>query len=147
MTDQAVDTNGPAGVAGTAGAKEPPDVTPPHFFGRERELKALEEDIEGAGLDTLAGRKAARARVLLIAGRPGSGRTALASELARRLAEPGDHPDGVFRVALTEPGGERVPANAPHARSWSCSPSRPRPEPARTSCPRWSARRSPHGVP
>lgn len=27
-----------------------------------------------------------------------------------RLAEPGDHPDGVFRVALTEPGGERVPA-------------------------------------
>ncbi|MGX1482402.1 tetratricopeptide (TPR) repeat protein [Streptomyces griseus] len=110
MTDQAVDTNGPAGVAGTAGAKEPPDVTPPHFFGRERELKALEEDIEGAGLDTLAGRKAARARVLLIAGRPGSGRTALASELARRLAEPGDHPDGVFRVALTEPGGERVPA-------------------------------------
>lgn len=110
MTDQAVDTNGPAGVAGTAGAKEPPDVTPPHFFGRERELKALQEDIEGAGLDTLAGRKAARARVLLIAGRPGSGRTALASELARRLAEPGDHPDGVYRVALTEPGGERIPS-------------------------------------
>ncbi|MFD9292590.1 tetratricopeptide repeat protein [Streptomyces sp. NPDC060030] len=110
MTDQAVDTSGPAGVAGTAGAKEPPNVTPPHFYGRERELKALQEDIERAGLDTLAGRKAARARVLLIAGRPGSGRTALASELARRLAEPGDYPDGVLRVALTEPGGERVPA-------------------------------------
>ncbi|MEU0134392.1 tetratricopeptide repeat protein [Streptomyces sp. NPDC006296] len=109
MTDQAVDTNGPAGPAGTAETKEPPDVTPPQFFGRERELKALQEDVAGAGLDTLAGRKAARARVLLIAGRPGSGRSALASELARRLAEPGDYPDGVFQVALTEPGGERVP--------------------------------------
>ncbi|MFE9727021.1 tetratricopeptide repeat protein [Streptomyces sp. NPDC005794] len=109
MTDQAVDTSGPAEVAGTAGAKKPPDVAPAQFFGRERELKALQEDIERAGLDTLAGRKAARARVLLIAGRPGSGRTALAVELARRLAEPGDYPDGVFRVSLTEPGGERVP--------------------------------------
>ncbi|MBM7442065.1 tetratricopeptide repeat protein [Streptomyces sp. HB132] len=109
MTDQAVDTKGPAGVAGTAGAEGPPDVTPPQFFGRERELRALKEDIERAGLDTLAGRKAARARVLLIAGRPGSGRTALAAELARRLREPGDYPDGVFRVSLTEPGGARVP--------------------------------------
>ncbi|MFH8759326.1 tetratricopeptide repeat protein [Streptomyces atroolivaceus] len=109
MTDQAVDTSGPAEAAGTAGAKEPPDVTLPQFFGRERELRALQEDIERAGLDTLAGRKAARARVLLIAGRPGSGRTALASELARRLAEPGDYPDGVFRISLTEPEGERVP--------------------------------------
>ncbi|MFJ4843462.1 tetratricopeptide repeat protein [Streptomyces sp. NPDC088746] len=109
MTDQAVDTSGPAGVAGTAGTREPPKVTPSQFFGRARELKALQEDIERAGLDTLAGRKAARARVLLIAGRPGSGRTALAAELARRLAEPGDYPDGVFRVPLTEPGGERVP--------------------------------------
>ncbi|MEV5159925.1 tetratricopeptide repeat protein [Streptomyces sp. NPDC053728] len=109
MTDQAVDTSGPASVAGTAGAKEPPGAVPPQFFGRERELKALQEDVEGAGLDTLAGRKAARARVLLIAGRPGSGRSALAAELARRLAEPGDYPDGVLRVPLTEPGGERVP--------------------------------------
>ncbi|MER5554333.1 tetratricopeptide repeat protein [Streptomyces sp. NPDC002793] len=109
MTDQAVDTSGPADVAGAAGAKQPPDAGPAQFFGRKRELKALQEDIERAGLDTLAGRKAARARVLLIAGRPGSGRTALASELVRRLAEPGAYPDGVFRVQLTEPGGERVP--------------------------------------
>ncbi|MFE6041900.1 tetratricopeptide repeat protein [Streptomyces sp. NPDC056452] len=109
MTDQAVDTSGPAGAAGTARAEQPSDATPPQFFGRERELKALQADIERAGLDTLAGRKAARARVLLIAGRPGSGRTALAAELARRLAEPGDYPDGVFRVPLTDPGGERVP--------------------------------------
>ncbi|MET7365217.1 tetratricopeptide repeat protein [Streptomyces sp. NPDC005566] len=109
MTDQAVDTSGPAGAAGTAGAEAPSDASPPQFFGRERELKALQADIERAGLDTLAGRKAARARVLLIAGRPGSGRTALAAELARRLAEPGDYPDGVFRVPLSDPGGERVP--------------------------------------
>ncbi|MEU1216783.1 tetratricopeptide repeat protein [Streptomyces sp. NPDC005791] len=109
MTDQAVDTSGPAGVAGTAGAEPPPDTTPSQFFGRGRELKALQEDIGRAGLDTLAGRKAARARILLIAGRPGSGRTALAAELARRLVETGDYPDGLFRVSLTEPGGERVP--------------------------------------
>jgi len=110
VTDQAVDTSGPAEAAGTAGAEGPPDLTPSQFFGRERELKSLQEDIERAGLDTLAGRKAARARVLLIAGRPGSGRTALAAELTRRVAESGDHPDGVFRISLTEPGGERVPA-------------------------------------
>lgn len=109
MTDQAVDTSSPAEAARTAAADEPSGATPPRFFGRERELKALQADIGRAGLDTLAGRKAARARVLLIAGRPGSGRTALAAELARRLTEPGDYPDGVFRVPLTEPGGERVP--------------------------------------
>ncbi|WP_069172299.1 tetratricopeptide repeat protein [Streptomyces griseus] len=110
MTDQAVDTSGPAGTAGTAGTEVPSGANPPQFFGRRRELKALQADVEHAGLDTLAGRKAARARVLLIAGRPGSGRTALAAELVRRLGEPGDHPDGVYRVGLTEPGGERVPA-------------------------------------
>ncbi|MFE3514283.1 tetratricopeptide repeat protein [Streptomyces sp. NPDC059166] len=109
MTDQAVDTSGPAETAGASGADELPDVTPPRFFGRERELKALQEDVGRAGLDTLAGRKAARARVLLIAGGPGSGRSALAAELARRLTEPGDYPDGVFRVQLTDPDGERVP--------------------------------------
>ncbi|MDQ0797170.1 tetratricopeptide repeat protein [Streptomyces sp. B1I3] len=109
MTDQAVDTSGPAEAAGPAGTEVPSGATPPRFFGRQRELRALQADIERAGLDTLAGRKAARARVLLIAGRPGSGRTALADELARRLAEPGDYPDGVYRLGLTEPGGGRVP--------------------------------------
>ncbi|WP_326696773.1 tetratricopeptide repeat protein [Streptomyces sp. NBC_01754] len=109
MTDQAVDTSGPAEAARTVTADRPSGATPPRFFGRERELKALQADIGRAGLDTLAGRKAARARVLLIAGRPGSGRSALAAELARRLTEPGDHPDGVYRIALTEPGGARVP--------------------------------------
>nr|WP_320784988.1 tetratricopeptide repeat protein [Streptomyces sp. CRN 30] len=76
-------------------------------MGRTRELKELRADIERAGLDTLSGRKAPRARVLLIAGRPGYGRTALAEELARRVAD--RYPDGVFRARLTEPGGTPVP--------------------------------------
>lgn len=74
------------------------------FAGRRRELKALHADIARAGLDTLSGRKGARSRVLLIAGRPGSGRTALAEELLKELA--GDHPDGVLRASLTGPDGE-----------------------------------------
>ncbi|MCX4968500.1 tetratricopeptide repeat protein [Streptomyces sp. NBC_00654] len=106
MTDQAVDTSGPARPAGT---EEPSGAAPPQFFGRERELKALRADIERAGLDTLAGRKTPRSRVLLIAGRPGSGRSTLAAELARRLLATGDYPDGVLRAGLTDPGGERVP--------------------------------------
>lgn len=95
MADQAVDSVGRAGAARH------------QFFGRQRELKSLRADIERAGLNTLSGRKAPRARVLLIAGRPGSGRSALAGELAFRLA--GDYPDGVLRARLTEPGGRRVP--------------------------------------
>lgn len=106
MTDQAVDTSDPAEAAGT---EEPATVEPSQFFGRERELKELRADIERAGLDTMAGRKSARARVLLIAGRPGSGRTALAGELTRRLLGTGDYPDGLLRVRLTEPGGAPVP--------------------------------------
>ncbi|MGW1375897.1 tetratricopeptide repeat protein [Streptomyces sp. NPDC002446] len=74
------------------------------FAGRRRELAALRADIARAGLDTLSGRKGARSRVLLIAGRPGSGRTALAEELLRELA--GDYPDGVLRATLARPGGE-----------------------------------------
>ncbi|MGW0466231.1 tetratricopeptide repeat protein [Streptomyces sp. NPDC003027] len=90
MTDQAV----------TAGGVR-------QFFGRQRELKALRADIERTGLDTLAGRKAPSARVLLIAGRPGSGRTTLAEELVAGLGD--RYPDGVFRARLTEPGGAPVP--------------------------------------
>ncbi|WP_428843378.1 NB-ARC domain-containing protein, partial [Streptomyces sparsogenes] len=77
------------------------------FAGRRRELLALRADIERAGLDTLAGRKAPRSRVLLIAGRPGSGRTALAEELVRRLAD--DYPDGVLRARLATSAGDPVP--------------------------------------
>ncbi|MGJ7420235.1 tetratricopeptide repeat protein [Streptomyces cinereoruber] len=90
MTDQAVAATGSG-----------------RFFGRQRELKALRADIERTGLDTLTGRKAPRARVLLVAGRPGSGRTSLAEELAAAVAD--RYPDGIFRARLTEPGGEPVP--------------------------------------
>ncbi|WP_324785735.1 tetratricopeptide repeat protein [Streptomyces sp. H51] len=99
MTDQAVDT---AGVRLSGRAAEES-----RFLGRTRELKELRADIERAGLDTLAGRKAPRARVLLIAGRPGSGRTALAEELVRQVAD--RYPDGVLRARLSEPDGTPVP--------------------------------------
>ncbi|MDX3799393.1 tetratricopeptide repeat protein [Streptomyces sp. AK04-3B] len=99
MTDQAVDTGGVqlSGHAATEG----------HFLGRTRELKELRADIERAGLDTISGRKAPRARVLLIAGRPGSGRSALAGELVRQVAD--RYPDGVLRARLAEPDGTPVP--------------------------------------
>ncbi|MFI5858292.1 tetratricopeptide repeat protein [Streptomyces parvulus] len=99
MTDQAVDTDG--------GRLSDDPVEESRFLGRTRELKELRADIERAGLDTLAGRKAPRARVLLIAGRPGSGRTALAEELAASVAA--EYPDGVLRARLGEPDGTRVP--------------------------------------
>ncbi|MGW5402404.1 AAA family ATPase [Streptomyces sp. NPDC003952] len=78
------------------------------FVGRRRELKELREDIARTGLDTLSGRKAKspRARVLLVAGRPGSGRTALAEALVREIAE--HYPDGVLKVRLTAPTGEGI---------------------------------------
>ena len=77
------------------------------FVGRRRELAQLRADIERAGLDTLSGRPAPRGRVLLIAGRPGSGRTALAEEFARQVAA--DYPGGVLRARLTDPDGTPVP--------------------------------------
>ncbi|OWA02944.1 hypothetical protein B9W62_30285 [Streptomyces sp. CS113] len=99
VTDQAVDTDG------VRLSQDPAEDS--GFLGRTRELKELRADIERAGLDTLSGRKAPRARVLLVAGRPGSGRTALAEELAARVAD--DYPDGVLRARLSEPDGTRVP--------------------------------------
>ncbi|MEU9923310.1 tetratricopeptide repeat protein [Streptomyces griseoluteus] len=99
MTDQAVDQV-------EARLPEPP-APKGQFLGRARELKELRADIERTGLDTLAGRKAPRARVLLIAGRPGSGRTALAEEFVRQVAQ--RYPDGVFRTRLGDPDGTPVP--------------------------------------
>ncbi|MGW2642771.1 tetratricopeptide repeat protein [Streptomyces sp. NPDC001348] len=99
MAKQAVDTDG-VRLSGDSAARG-------NFLGRTRELKELRADIERAGLDTLAGRKAPRARVLLIAGRPGSGRTALAEELVRRVAD--RYRDGVLRARLSEPDGSPVP--------------------------------------
>ncbi|MFJ9418176.1 tetratricopeptide repeat protein [Streptomyces sp. NPDC101227] len=132
MTDQAVGggqlppeaTSRPAGGAMAApsrrasgprrdGATLPAPAAPPtagRIAGRRRELKALRADIERTGLDTLTGRRGTRSRVLLIAGRPGSGRTALAEALLRELAA--DYPDGVLRAALTGRDGE---AAAPEA--------------------------------
>ncbi|MFE6285032.1 tetratricopeptide repeat protein [Streptomyces sp. NPDC057877] len=102
MTDQAVDTDG-VELSESASAQS-------RFLGRTRELKELRADIERAGLDTLAGKKAPRARVLLIAGRPGSGRTALAEELVRQVGQ--RYPDGVLRARLSEPDGTPVPTEA-----------------------------------
>ena len=97
-----------AGDGGGTGVPERhKSLTGSQFLGRTRELKELRVDIERTGLDTLAGRKAPRARVLLIAGRPGSGRTALAEELARQIAQ--SYPDGVLRARLTELDGTPVP--------------------------------------
>ncbi|WP_432160651.1 tetratricopeptide repeat protein [Streptomyces sp. NRRL F-5630] len=112
MTDQVVDTGGAsgAGVSGAAPARARrgrvtgEDV----LLGRERELASLHEDIGRTGLDTLAGQTPPRARVLLVAGRPGSGRTALAETFAAALTE--RYPDGLLRVRLTDPAGAPVPA-------------------------------------
>ncbi|MBO8195219.1 ATP-binding protein [Streptomyces oryzae] len=94
MTDQAVQPT-------TAGPG-------PHAFtGRDRELRALREDIERAGLHTISGRPLPQSRVLLIAGAPGSGRTALAEEFVHRIAD--RYPGGVLRARLTDPGGTPVP--------------------------------------
>ncbi|MGW0332032.1 tetratricopeptide repeat protein [Streptomyces sp. NPDC003011] len=101
MTDQAVDAGG-VQLSAQASAEG-------QFLGRTRELKELRADIERAGLDTLSGRKAPRARVLLIAGRPGSGRTALAGELVRQVAD--RYRDGVLRARLGEPDGTPVPVD------------------------------------
>jgi Cdc6-like AAA superfamily ATPase len=109
VTDQAVDTDG-----GVRAVSDPrPVVGHGRFLGRTRELKELRADIERAGLDTLSGRKAPRARVLLVAGRPGYGRTALAEELVRQVAD--GYPGGVLRARLSEPDGTPSPPSAPHA--------------------------------
>jgi tetratricopeptide (TPR) repeat protein len=103
VADQAVDTSG----VGLSENDRPPAATDSQFLGRTRELKELLADIERAGLDTLSGRKEPRARVLLVAGRPGLGRTALAEELARQVAH--RYEDGVLRARLSEPDGTPVP--------------------------------------
>ncbi|MFI9052739.1 tetratricopeptide repeat protein [Streptomyces sp. NPDC053427] len=131
MRDQAVGggqrppeaTSRPAGGAATApsrrasgprrdGASVPAPAAPPaaRIAGRRRELKALRADIERTGLDTLTGRRGTRSRVLLIAGRPGSGRTALAEALLRELAA--DYPDGVLSATLTGRDGEPAATDA-----------------------------------
>jgi tetratricopeptide (TPR) repeat protein len=82
-------------VRGSAGAAG--------FVGRERELEGLRGEIGRAGLGKKGSR---RARVLLVAGRPGSGRTAVALRLAAEVA--GRYPDGQFFARLTSDEGEPV---------------------------------------
>ncbi|MBN3930220.1 tetratricopeptide repeat protein [Streptomyces verrucosisporus] len=103
MTDQAVHTGGPAPSAGAVDG----GGAAGGLLGRRRELDRLRADAEHAGPDTLSGRPSARCRVLLVAGRPGSGRTALAEEFARRVAA--DYPDGILRARLSDPDGTPVP--------------------------------------
>ncbi|WP_232792260.1 tetratricopeptide repeat protein [Actinacidiphila yeochonensis] len=81
---------------------------PAHFAGRTRERAELRAEIRRPGLSAVrGGRAAARVRVLLVAGRPGTGRTALAVRLAHDVA--GDYPDGRFFVRLTDDAGRPVP--------------------------------------
>jgi tetratricopeptide (TPR) repeat protein len=47
--------------------------------------------------------------VLLVVGRPGSGRTALAEEFARAMLASGRYPDGLLRARLTDPAGTPAP--------------------------------------
>jgi tetratricopeptide (TPR) repeat protein len=79
----------------------------PAFVGRRRELEELRADIDRPGLATLRGRTPDGSRVLLVAGRPGSGRTALAVRLAHDVAD--RYPGGQFYVRLSENDGEPVP--------------------------------------
>ncbi|MGW2376793.1 tetratricopeptide repeat protein [Kitasatospora sp. NPDC001683] len=72
---------------------------PALFAGRRAELAALR-----AGA---ARRVSGRCPLLVLAGRPGSGRTALAVRFARTVAA--DYPDGVLFTRLSAPDGGRVP--------------------------------------
>ncbi|WP_225845846.1 tetratricopeptide repeat protein [Streptomyces sp. HPF1205] len=132
MTDQALDASpageaaasvpagharpgGPAATAATVPSRLPPrpdtaalPPLPAHFVGRERELAELRAEIARPGLAAAGGRTDDRARVLLVAGRPGAGRTCLALALARTVAD--DYPDGQCFVSLTTPEGEPVTA-------------------------------------
>ncbi len=95
------------GGSGPRPAGLPPG--PPYFAGRRRELAELRADIDRPGLDTLRGMPAATCRVLLVAGRPGSGRTALAVRLARAVAT--RYPDGIAFARLTDHDGGPLTAS------------------------------------
>ena len=104
---------------------------PPYFAGRRRELAALRADIDRPGLDALRGRPETGCRVLLVAGRPGSGRTALAVHLARSVAP--RYPDGVYYARLAGPLGEPLTAATAAAdllRRLPGGPAGPRKDPA-----------------
>ncbi|MCQ4041693.1 tetratricopeptide repeat protein [Streptantibioticus rubrisoli] len=83
-------------------------AVPPYFVGRGRELRELRADIDRPGLAALRGKDHGGCRVLLVAGRPGSGRTALAVRLAHEVAD--RYPDGRYYLRLTGGDGEPVPS-------------------------------------
>ena len=91
-----------AQTARRLGAQLPDE--PPYFAGRQAELGLLREEIDRP---SFGGAEGGRSRVLLVAGRPGSGRTALAVHFAHGVAA--DYPDGQFFVRLGGPGTEPVP--------------------------------------
>lgn len=105
MTDQSLHPEPPAPRPGDGGVVELPGV-PADFVGRERELAELLADIDRPGL---GGGTPAAARVLLVAGRPGTGRTALALRLAAEVAH--RYPDGRYFVRLTSAEGTPVPVD------------------------------------
>jgi tetratricopeptide (TPR) repeat protein len=88
----------------------PPDPAAWGFVGRGRELAQLAADIDGPALEAMRGRAAGApgCRVLLVAGRPGSGRTSLAVRFAAEVGE--RYPAGTLFARLTGPGGVPVPA-------------------------------------
>lgn len=77
----------------------PAGPVPELFVGRRPELAAL----AAARTRVVAG----RCPLLVVAGRPGSGRTSLAVRFAASVAE--EYPDGVVFARLSAPDGERVP--------------------------------------
>ncbi|MFF2043997.1 AAA family ATPase [Kitasatospora sp. NPDC058170] len=89
----------PAMTAEGAPALDRLPAGPALFVGRRAELAALR---------AAAARPAdGRSTVLVLAGRPGSGRTALAVRFAVTVAA--DYPDGVLFARLSAPDGGRVP--------------------------------------
>ncbi|WP_370153471.1 hypothetical protein [Streptacidiphilus sp. EB129] len=92
-----------AQTARQQGAQLPQD--PPCFTGRQAELAQLRDEVVRPALGDAAG----PSRVLLVAGRPGSGRTALAVRFARGIAP--EYPDGCFFVRMAEAEGAPVPAH------------------------------------
>ncbi|MEU1621590.1 NB-ARC domain-containing protein [Streptomyces sp. NPDC005722] len=115
MADHVLDADASA-AASDDGPWEPASQTPAHgtlppglpgFVGRRRELEELRADIDRPGLAALRGQTPDGSRVLLVAGRPGSGRTALAVRLAHEVAD--RYPGGQFYVRLSENDGRPVP--------------------------------------
>ncbi|MER7583508.1 tetratricopeptide repeat protein [Kitasatospora sp. NPDC097691] len=90
---------GPDVPAGAVPGLDRLPAGPTLFVGRRAELAAL----RAAATRPVSG----RCPVLVLAGRPGSGRTALAARFARTAAA--DYPDGVLFARLSAPDGGRVP--------------------------------------